>query len=330
MNTDHVVAVVIGRNEGRRLEVCLKSLVAQTRRIIYVDSGSTDQSVAFARSLGCEVVRLDVAQSFTAARARNAGVALLRERFADAEIVQFVDGDCEVVPGWLERASAALTDAPELAVVCGRRRERHPERTPFNRLCDREWDTPVGLAKSCGGDSAMRLEAFAQVGGFDGSLIAGEEPELCFRLRKGGWRVRRLDAEMTLHDADMTRLSQWYKRALRAGHAYAEHAVLHGRDPERPGVRKTASHLAWGLGLPSATLLGTALISRHSLWIGPALAAAHGLRIYRSERASGRRHEDALLYSASCVAAKVPAAIGALKLLWSRATGARSRLIEYK
>ena len=37
-----VDAVVIGRNEGARLIACLDSLQGQVRRVVYVDSGSTD------------------------------------------------------------------------------------------------------------------------------------------------------------------------------------------------------------------------------------------------------------------------------------------------
>jgi len=45
-------AVVIGRNEGERLVACLASLGGEIRRAVYVDSGSTDGSVAAARAAG--------------------------------------------------------------------------------------------------------------------------------------------------------------------------------------------------------------------------------------------------------------------------------------
>ena len=158
----HIDAVVIGRNEGTRLIACLTSLRGQVRRLIYVDSGSTDGSVEAARDLGAEVVSLDMSQKFTAARARNAGLAHLD---GDSTYVQLVDGDCEVVPGWIDAAVTKLESDPKLAVVCGRRRERHPEASVYNRLCDHEWDTPVGPAKACGGDAMMRLSALREVGG---------------------------------------------------------------------------------------------------------------------------------------------------------------------
>ncbi|MCE9606893.1 MAG: glycosyltransferase [Planctomycetia bacterium] len=218
ISQDRIGVVAIGRNEGERLRTCLRSLVGRAGAVVYVDSGSTDGSVALARSLGAEVVELDLALPFTAARARNAGFERLRQVLPAVEFVQFVDGDCEVRSGWLADAIAAFEGQPRWAVVCGRRRERRPEASVFNRLCDIEWDTPVGEASACGGDALMRVVAFVEVGGFDDSLIAGEEPEMCVRMRRHGWTIHRLAAEMTWHDAAMTRLGQWWKRTVRAGH----------------------------------------------------------------------------------------------------------------
>ena len=222
MPSDKVAAVVIGRNEGERLKRCLASLQGLAQ-LVYVDSGSTDGSLQAARDAGAEVVELDMTAPFTAARARNAGAALI-----DAPFIQFVDGDCEVQPGWINAALTWLADRPEAAVACGRRRERAPEASVYNALADDEWNTPIGEATACGGDALIRTEAFLAAGGYRDDLIAGEEPELCLRLRRLGWSVWRLDEEMTLHDAAMTRFSQWWIRTRRAGHAFAEGAWLHG------------------------------------------------------------------------------------------------------
>lgn len=280
--TADLAAVVIGRNEGARLAACLDSLIAAgVPRIIYVDSGSSDGSPALAAARGAVVVALDMAQPFTAARARNAGLAALT---ADApRHVQLIDGDCTLAPGWIVAATAFLDANPTVAVVAGRRRERAPDLSPYNRLCDREWTTPIGEATACGGDALVRPEALHQIGGFDPTLIAGEEPDLCLRLRRAGWRIWRIDAEMTLHDAALTRFSQFWTRARRAGHAYAEGAARHGAAPERHFVRETRRALIWGLGLPAATLLAM-------LTAGPAglgLLAAYPLQILRLARRDG-------------------------------------------
>ncbi len=324
-----VGAVAIGRNEGERLERCLASLVGRVASVVYVDSGSTDGSVARARAMGCEVVELDTAVPFTAARARNAGVRRLRELAPELRYVQLVDGDCEVVDRWLERARARLEERGELAVVCGRRRERRPEASIYTRLCDVEWDTPVGEAKACGGDAMFRLDAFTSVGGFDEALIAGEEPELCVRVRAHGWKIERLDADMTLHDAAMTRFAQWWTRAKRAGHAYAEGAAMHGRTPERHFVRETRRIWMWGAALPAVSLA----LAVPTLGASLGLLAGYGVsaaRAYRAVRRRGRPREDALPYALFVTIGKLPEALGALELHVNRARGRRRGLIEYK
>ena len=312
-------AVAIGRNEGTRLIRCLDSLVAAGfRRIVYVDSGSTDGSIAAAEARGVQVVRLDLSQPFTAARARNAGVAALP---AGADLVQFVDGDCEMVPGWLTMAAGFLTDNPDVAVACGRRREIAPEASVYNRLIDREWDTPAGRTRSCGGDALMRRRAFDAVGGFDPGLIAGEEPELCVRLRQAGWQIWRLPAEMTRHDAAITRFGQWWRRTRRAGHAYAEGAAMHGAAPEGHNVAQLRRALLWGLVLPLMAAGGAVLI--HPVLL--ALLLIYPVQVARLWWRGGDAAQALFL-----TLGKIPEALGALEYGIKRLTGARARLIEYK
>jgi GT2 family glycosyltransferase len=251
---DGVGVVVIGRNEGDRLKACLRSLPSGSD-VVYVDSGSTDDSVAFARGLGFHVVELSTDKGFTAARARNAGLATLAGRPID--YVQMVDGDCEVDAGWIPTARAALEAEPDLAVVFGRRRERFPEASIYNRLCDEEWDVPVGEASSCGGDALFRLQPLSDAGGYNANIIAGEEPDLCFRLRAAGWRIRRLPAEMTRHDAAMARYGQWWRRTLRGGHAFAEDHFRHPED--RSWARQVRSFLIWG-GIIPAIIVALAIL----------------------------------------------------------------------
>jgi hypothetical protein len=135
---------------------------------------------------------------------------------------------------------------------------------------------------------------------------------------------------MTIHDAAITKFSQWFKRAARSGHATAERAAIHGAHPERPGVKETASNLVWGVGIPSA-------IAATLLTLGPAVAGATGASafsylFYKSYRFERKRRpaEEARLYAAACVAGKFPEAIGALSYLRNRMMGKQSVLIEYK
>lgn len=327
-NLGRVGLVAIGRNEGQRLRQCLESVRGKAETVVYVDSGSTDGSVELARSLGISVVELDLSVPFTAARARNTGLAHLLDLNPQIEYVQFVDGDCEVVADWLDRAQKVLDTNPEVVVVCGRRRERFPQASIYNRLCDIEWDTPIGEAKACGGDAMMRVAALQQVGGYNPTLIAGEEPELCVRLRHKGGQIWRIDAEMTLHDAQITRFGQWWKRSVRAGHAYAEGAWLHGAPPERHWVRETRSIWLWGGVVPVVAIGATWSTHGFSLL----LLLVYPLityRIYRYMRRIGLSSQDALVYAVFCMLGKFPQVQGQIRFYVSKLLGRRSTLIEY-
>jgi GT2 family glycosyltransferase len=318
--------VAIGRNEGTRLHDCLRSVVGKAAIVVYVDSGSTDQSVALAKSLGCEVVELSLHIPFTAARARNEGFKRVQAIKPGLEYVQFVDGDCEFDPNWLDKASNFLTTNPDVAVVCGRRRERYPDRSIYNQLCDIEWNSAVGETRACGGDAMIRAKAFEQVGGYLKDLIAGEEPELCVRLRAAGWRIWRLDDEMTLHDAAMTRFSQWWKRSKRAGHAFAEGAWLHGRPPERHYRGEARRAIIWGIALPTTIFL-TYFISPVSSLILLFTYPAQMVRIALRDQHTG---QTGWIRATFLVIGKFPEAVGLVSFYFNKLRGIRGRLIEYK
>lgn len=326
MTPDRVGIVIIGRNEGERLARCLASVTSQPCPLVYVDSGSTDHSVETARGSGADVVTLDMTVPFTAARARNEGFRRMRELCPRAEYVQFLDGDCEVSPGWLESSAKFLDLNPRVAAVCGRRRERYPERTVYNLLCDIEWDTPTGEAKACGGDVLMRVDAFEQAHGFRPDLIAGEEPELCVRLRASGWKIWRLAQEMTRHDAAMTRFEQWWKRTRRCGYAYAEGAHLHGGPPERHCVTESWRAWIWGLGIPA---LSAILVASAGAW-GAALLLVYPAQFLRlallGKRSAKRNWWNALFM----VLGKFPEALGQMNFVYNRVAGKTAHLMEYK
>ena len=316
-------AVVIGRNEGARLDACLRSL-NHASHIIYVDSGSDDNSVEIAENAGASVVQLDKDIPFTAARARNAGFEKLSE-FAGIEYVQFVDGDCVVRDGWLQAARSFLETTPKAAVVCGRRRERHPEASVYNRLCDDEWNTPTGLAKACGGDAMMRVVTVRDVGGYRDDLIAGEEPELCVRVRQAGWQVWRIDQEMTWHDAALSRFTQWFRRSRRTGHAFAQGASIHGTPPERHWVKETRRALFWGIALPLAAFIAGAFNP-----LGYALFLAFPMQVIRLAIRKDVLRRSSWEIALFNVMAKFPEALGVIEFYTHKLRGGRSKLIEYK
>lgn len=316
-----VGAVIIGRNEGERLRACLASVLPSVPQVVYVDSGSTDGSVEMAQRMGADVLALDLGLPFTAARARNTGYRRLLTLHPEIRFVQFIDGDCEVVGGWTDAALQHIEAHPDCAVVCGRRRERYPEQSIYNRMCDLEWDTPVGDALSCGGDALFRTDALIQAGGFRDGLIAGEEPELCLRMRRAGWRIRRVDQEMTRHDAAITRWTQWWRRTVRGGHAFAEGAWLHGASPERHWVRQTARAVVWGILLPMLIVLFGLFVDARG-WLVALLYPMQWLRLAIRDRSPHMAFFTVL--------GKFAEAQGVLKFGLGKLLGRTGRLIEYK
>jgi GT2 family glycosyltransferase len=323
---------MIGRNEGERLRRCLASIPI-VGRAVYVDSASSDGSGDYARSRGFEVVELDTSTPMSAGRARNAGIDLLtvvsdepwagRSRVT-IEFILVVDGDCELVPGFIDAALETMHREPRVAAVCGRRRERHRDATSYNRLCDMEWDTPVGLAEACGGDALLRVSALEKAGWYDPSIVAGEEPELCFRLRRAGWNVRRIDCDMTLHDAAMSRFSAWWRRAMRAGYAYADLYARH-----RYWGREIRSILFYALLVPLAALLTASLhLAFAGFWL-----TFYGILFWRARHHRMKKGDlaaDASLYARYCILAKFAQLVGVAKWSKDRLSGQRPEIIEYK
>jgi glycosyltransferase involved in cell wall biosynthesis len=315
-----LAVVLIGRNEGARLGAALASL--KGRRVVYVDSGSADGSVAAARAAGAQVVALDPAAPFTAARARQAGFEALGDPPPD--VVQFVDGDCAVMPGWIEAGLAALEGDPRLGLVTGWRLEVAPGASVYNALCDHEWRRPAGEIAACGGDMMVRARSYIEAGGFRGDVIAAEDDEFCQRLRKAGWQLRRLPVEMTRHDAAMTRFGQWWRRAVRSGHGFAQVGDLH------PGYFARERTRAWvyALGLPLLALAGL-------LW-GPLLVVVLAayllsyLRTVQGLRGAGLAWARALHHAVFLSLSKFPNLIGMLTYYLRKRRGAAMRIIEYK
>jgi glycosyltransferase involved in cell wall biosynthesis len=311
-----VCVVVIGRNEGQRLIDCLNSLKTHRERTVYVDSASSDGSVEAAAKLCAEVVPLDMTIPFTAARARNAGFDAVMQRSPDTAFVQFLDGDCELDAEWIATATTFLAMRKDVALVFGRRRERHPGRTVFNAMCDREWDGTPGEVRECGGDLFIRVSALKDLGGYAGGLIAGEEPELCI------WR---LPSEMTRHDADISRLSQWWRRSVRCGHAYAQVSHLHRTSPFRIWTKNVRRAVFWGGLLPLTAIAGTAV---HPAAL--ALLLVYPLQIARLALRTTSKSGNTWLFAIFDVLGKFPEMQGIAQFHVNRLINRQQRIIEYK
>lgn len=267
--------VLIGRNEGPRLKCALEALHDYPGQVIYVDSDSSDDSVATANTCGADVIELDPSTPLNAARGRNAGYRRALDVDPSLRYVQFIDGDCEMDPGWADIAVRAMEDDPAIAVVCGRLHERRVGLNAYHRLLDQEWQTPVGEVASSGGIAMMRVAMLEEVGLFNPTIRVGEEPELCMRLRAHGGKIVRLADTMAYHDADMTRFSQWWARCRRNGRGGLDvyWRTRHGEKLYAGILRRT---LIWTVGWLGLWGLSVAVFG---LLLGPVAAAVAGLAI---------------------------------------------------
>jgi glycosyltransferase involved in cell wall biosynthesis len=327
--------VVIGRNEGPRLRACLNSVRRVGSPVVYVDSGSTDQSCQIAREYNVDVVVLNADLPFSASRARHAGFEHLLSQWPACEFVFFIDGDCEVVGGWPEKGCELLRDMPKAAAVAGRRRECDPHRSWFNLECEWEWDRPAGEVAAIGGDGIYRVAAYRDAGGFNPTVAAGEEPELCARLRRKGWLIWRLDDEMTIHDAALARWRQWWRRQVRTGYG--------GFDVERRFRIRLFDRILrgaafWSIAYPTFVLLASVAaavcVGRFAvvcvLLLGVAGWLAQVVRIGLRERRGNWPWNDTLKIALLMMLAKFPITWGAAKACFGTARGVSARIVEYK
>jgi glycosyltransferase involved in cell wall biosynthesis len=328
--------VVIGRNEGNRLIRCLGSL-PKSVQAVYVDSGSTDGSLEKARELGFEAFALSPDKPYSAARARNAGAAFFRTNTVKLDYLQMLDGDCELDTAWITKAVSALSLEPTLAVVFGRRKERSPDASVYNAICDDEWNVPIGLVDTCGGDALFCVSAFEEVGGYNERLIAGEEPDLCLRLKGINRTVRRIDADMTVHDAAISTFKQWSLRARRSGFAYAEHVFVHGHQSLASWKRSLLSIIVWAVIVPvlCVTMLVSGLYNALPIAVGVAFILASLYPLQWVRIASRKRHQGASksfsrVYASLMLTGKFPQFGGVVRATLRHITKSRRNLIEYK
>jgi acetyltransferase-like isoleucine patch superfamily enzyme len=326
-----VSVVVIGRNEGQRLAQCLASVTqaawTNTRHeLIYVDSKSTDNSVALAQALGASTLVLDDT-SPCAAKARNLGW-----QAAKGDFVLFLDGDTQLHPDFVSLALGTLQDA-KLCAVWGHRRESRPEQSIYTKVLDLDWIYPTGRTLYFGGDVLVRRSALAQVNGFDGSLKAGEEPELCARLRASGWEIEHMDAPMTQHDLAVNSLRAYWLRAYRSGIAYAEVAQRMRVQGDVLWQHESQRDFRHGM-----LFMGAPFLLLASAWLAPVLAVAlltlAVLFLLRTAyRCAWKAPGQWLLCAQYAVHAhfqKIPALFGQLKWRKAARQHAEIGLVDYK
>ncbi len=311
-----VSIVVIGLDEGENLHGALRSATREVDRlagaaeVIYVDSGSVDDSLEIAASYRGVKVESIARQAASAARARNAGL-----RIARGEYVQFLDGDMELETAWIARATATMSENRASAAV-GRIHERRLERTVWNRAFGQDWRVPAADEDRIGGASLWSRDALLTLGGFDETLRFGEDPDLSLRARKAGHRIVGLDRPMVTHDLDLRSFRGYWRRALAVGESRANLAIRHR---SRETVTEVLRPIAWlalavmaivGLGgLAMAGAFGTAasLATIAALGLGALIA-----RDARRRRLAGVPRTNAIVHAIHGRFVRIPVGLGAL------------------
>lgn len=303
-STPRIAVIVIGRNEGQRLRLALESLPhAAQAALLYVDSGSTDGSVELARASGVDVLSLDPARPFSAARARHEGVQRLLALYPAIEFIQFLDGDCTLEPGWIDTAVEQFRAQRDVGVVCGMLSEAAPDASPYNRMSHLQWQVAAGEIQACGGIFMVRRAAYEAAGGFNCQLLTREERDLCARIRAAGNRIIRIDAAMAQHDAALLRFSQWWVRAVWGGYGDALHISTQTGRLKAEHWHRIWRYLTWPLAIPLLLIIGTIT----AFWwprlaIIPLLCLASYavlvLRVAASRLAAGDTISQAMMFAA--------------------------------
>jgi cellulose synthase/poly-beta-1,6-N-acetylglucosamine synthase-like glycosyltransferase len=295
--------------------------------LIYVDSDSSDDSPCIASEAGARVIIVRPDRP-TPALGRNAGW-----RASAAPFILFLDGDCVLHPDFVTRTLPEFED-PKIGIVFGRTRELHPNASVFHRVYDVHWwSPPVGAAEFCLGTALVRRSVLAAVKGYDPNLMAGEEPEICMRIRRLGYVILCVDLPMAAHDVAMTHWSQYWRRGERQGYAHAEVSQRLGKENSPALAARTRRTQIWGSVLVLLPMAAIANLIVTSSWLPLAIVAVILVALAAREAFSCRRKTRSvytlLLFGIHSYLKEVPRLVGQLRYFYDRRTG-RKTWIEYK
>ena len=212
-----VTVVVPTRNSERTLEACLRSVRTQLEKdveLVVVDNGSMDGTTSIARRYA------DVVESYGPERSaqRNRGAKLGR-----GDYLLFIDSDMLLAPEVISDCLAAVRQSAAPAVII-------PEVTVGEGF----WAHCRALERSCYmGDDLIeaarffRREQFASVGGYDESLVAGEDWDLSARVSSGA-KLPRTSGRI-MHDEGRIRLLDRLAKKRYYGAAFERYWRKHGR-----------------------------------------------------------------------------------------------------
>jgi len=197
--------LIAARDEGAVFEKCCASVekaVAELAKrtgiraaVVYVDSYSTDGSVAVAKRSGFRVAR-PPDWYYNCANGRTTGYLLTA-----GEFVMVLDGDMELAEGWLADGLAFLESREDAGGVAGIRDDMRLTGASFSRIPNYHRITaPVqGVGDDVGGAFLFRRAALDAAGGFEPAVVPEEDFVLYAQIKKKGWELYRIDRPMIVH-----------------------------------------------------------------------------------------------------------------------------------
>ncbi|WP_288356586.1 glycosyltransferase family A protein [uncultured Cycloclasticus sp.] len=322
MKNKEVGVVIIGRNEGERLILCLESVLNAGVPCVYVDSQSKDNSVAEAESRKVTTVVLDDSSPINASRARNTGFDLLVANNSDLEFVHFIDADCELDENWLGHAVSKLKSSKEVAIICGRLHEKYKFKNIYTRLCDIDWYIRPGNIRACGGIFTVKRTVFSKMNGFDETLIAGADPELCYRVCGANYKIFCLPFDMGTHDCNMENFSEYWKRSVKTGYAYISRMSL------GESYKPVLSACIWGAIIPLVVFF-LSLFNVQFLWL-LLIYLVQCVRVFLKFKNQPFPVYSKCVYSVFCMIGKFSETIGVLRFKYNSIMSVDQGIIEYK
>jgi glycosyltransferase involved in cell wall biosynthesis len=200
--------VLISRNQAWSIRRLIESVLVGTscvssKEIILVDSASTDETVELAKRYPVTIFRLKFGQRLSPAIGRYVGY-----RQTQGEFVLFLDGDMELLQGWLEPALNFMRTTPRVGLVMSTsvtNLHRTAAQQSAASLEDMSFTPPRESSRvpfAAGGAALYRHSVLEQVGSFNPYLYSEEEPELCLRIRGAGYSVSLFNQPIVLHYDD--------------------------------------------------------------------------------------------------------------------------------
>ncbi|MBU1087006.1 MAG: glycosyltransferase [Candidatus Omnitrophica bacterium] len=201
------------KNEEKNIVRCLVSLFAELKNIqgsevLLVDSRSTDKSVEEAKRFPINIIQLKENWDISPAAARYVGCVNTSGKYR-----LFIDGDMELIPGFLDKAINFLQTRKQAAAVAGLGAEFYSEGGNLENMYQRK--PTVAQVDFIAGAGLFKSEALDKAGYFNPFLKAEEEHELAQRLKKADYSLFTLPIPMINHYTSQGMNN--FQRRLKAG-----------------------------------------------------------------------------------------------------------------